>query len=230
MKIDKTRFLLLTGAIATATLLGVGAAGCSSTDAPGDPPTDTDGGTTPETDSGDTTPETDGGDGDGNGNDASTPTDAGTDAADETPACLDEDTGPAPDCEGGPALAANCADACIQLTRASSNRFLKNSVGREVVDCLAQLTTCHEESGDLTEEALDCQREAVAKACVTTAEKDTCSALVAVCGTAKLTQAQCEQTVGASNDYDFAGCITEGSSSADYCISDAKGCVLESLR
>lgn len=221
MKIDKSRFLLLTGAIAAATMVSLGTAGCVITTADDKASkTDNDAGTTPGNDAG--AEDTDA--------DAAPPDDpdASTDPdADEPdpPACLD-DSVPAVNCFD--ALPTSCAEVCEHIV--DSDWGLKSGVLQEMVSCLGSLPSC--DDGMISDEAWACRDDAVAKACVTNNDTEICKPLVTSCATEGwenlFTQEVCEQTIAAIDENEqerFVICVTEGID--DFCTADPMYCLLQ---
>lgn len=225
MKIDKSRFLLLTGAIAAATMVSVGAAGCVITTNDKDSTEDTDGGTTPGPDAG---LDDDADAASPDDPDASPDADASTDPdADEPdpPACLD-DSAPAVNCFD--ALPTSCAEVCEYIV--DSDWGLKSGVLQEMVSCLGSLPSC--DDGIVSDEAWACRDDAVAKACVTNNDKEICEPLVTSCATEGwenlFTQEVCEQTIAAIDENEqerFVICVTEGID--DFCTADPMYCLLQ---
>lgn len=231
MKIDKYRFFLLTGAIAAATMVSVGAAGCVITTSDKDSSKDKDSDTFVEGDAGvdndaalPTDEETDDSDASTDPDpDASTDPDAPVDP--DPPACLAE-AGPDPECYlelDGP-----CAEACSSMTW---DRELKSGIANEMVDCLRTIPHCIDEGGDVTPEAWACRDEAISKACRGENEADICKPLVANCAAVgwedTFTQEACERTVAAISEDaldDFIYCVTEGLS--NYCTYEPDWCFL----
>ncbi len=165
MKIDRTRFLLLSTSLAAATAAAVlSTTGCQNTT------TDTDAGTTAENDSG-TTPTSDSG---------ATSDDAGDAAA----ACLGNDPAKGPYCgpsgEGGDPDAgeadAGPAPKCPAGCSSFSNYF-KSEVAKGLNDCLEAAPTC---------EGLEssCVDKVLAQACTDQGAVDFCTGLAATCGDA----------------------------------------------
>lgn len=206
MKIDKARFLLLTGTLSAAAVAGAAAmGGCTvvsnSTDG------GTDSGTT--TDSGSTDGSTDGSSSTDGGADGST--DGGADAA----ACLD-DNGPA---------AADCSDAggctCADPTTRAG---FKKGVLAAIADCQLKLPTCEGNAA-----ADQCEKDAVARACDDPTATTFCQPLVAGCANGvgqKITQQDCEKVVRALTAAGRAtveSCVTEGV--AGNCSTDSLLCV-----
>lgn len=219
MKIDKSRFLALTGAIAAATMVSVGAAGCviKTADDKESPADNKDAGNTPEADAG---PEDDADA--GPKEDASTDSDGSTDA--ETPACLD-DTGPEANCE---VLPTSCAEACENMLFVDWG--LKNGVMLDMIDCLTGLPTCVDEDGGPSKAAWECRDEAAKKACVTDSDKALCETLVDNCwevSAGMFSEEFCEITAGAIREdlhENLVDCVTEGVDG--YCTPDPMWCLL----
>jgi hypothetical protein len=215
MKIDRSRFLLLTGALSAATLgVVAGGAGCGTT-------TDAKGGAG-TTDSGAT-------------DDAATSDGSADASADAATACLG-DTAPEVATDGGDAgdcAATSCATAC---TSYATN--FKPGIAAAASACLLTLPTC--ESADLT----PCLDPALAKACTDATATTLCAQLVTGCngdagsdagatdagdaGTTAATfnQASCEALVNglsATGRTAFTSCITEGT--PGNCTADPTFCL-----
>jgi hypothetical protein len=206
MKVDRTRFLLLTTALSAATAVGAMATGCSITN------TTTDAGTTPGT--------TDGG----------VDTDATADAAyvdggdgGDGGACLG-DEGLPPSCA---TASASCATVCADV---ATN--YKNAVGRAIVDCLLALPTCESALNDRAA----CFQAALGRACSDTTAATECTPIVAACdvdggavgdgGTSVIAQTECVDLLtglNATGRATFTTCTQEigpgtCSSTANLCI------------
>jgi hypothetical protein len=231
MKIDKTRFILLTSTLAaSAAVAVVSTSGCTST------ATQTDGGTQ-TTDSG-----TDG-----------TTSDSSTDSGDSGGQCLD-DTGNAPFCgptgeggdpdagddagDGGTADAGPNSPTCrYECNQASEN--LKKGVANAVNDCLNK----DKDEATCIERTKACVAEGLAKACDDATAKTYCTSLVAQCkGDAgeddagddagsstqtPFTQQACEALVkalSAKGRENFTSCVTEGGTA---CIGRPGDCLDE---
>ncbi len=153
MKVDKTRFLLLTGALAAATVVGVGTtSGCTTTS------TSTDGGTT-----GDSGPGTDSGGDDGSTGDSG--------------ACLgDTASTPAPDAEGGGGIDCSANGCDLQCASASAN--FRAGVAEEIQKCLLKLSACEDNAAGIN----GCIEDAVGKACTDSSATTFCTPLVTACG------------------------------------------------
>ena len=193
MKIDKTRFLLLTTSIAaTAAAAIVSTTGCSSTTTKTDAGSSS--GSTP-TDSGTT-------DEDATTTDGGTDTDATADGG----ACL-ANTGAAPMCgpagEGEDAGGfAKCATECDTV---SAN--FKTDVAKSISDCMDLAPTCEGA-------AEGCVAKAIAKACDDPDAVTFCTAAVASCtdAGATITQADCETLVrgmSVQGRTDLQSCVDE---------------------
>lgn len=213
MKIDKSRFLVLTTSLAAASAAAlIAIPGCSTTQ------TSTDAGTQPANDSG--------GSGDVTTNDSG----GGDTGTDSGPTCLG-DKGPAPVCfatpvgegdggldaddAGGDAgVDAKCAYECDRVSM-----YFKKDVAKAVNDCLDTAPTC--EGG-----VPDCVDKALPKVCDDSTAKDFCTPLVQGCqvdggdaATTPLTQAACEAIAKALT--------TEGRTAFTVCVSDeGLGCDL----
>jgi hypothetical protein len=202
MKVDRTRFLLLTGMLSSAALSVVATGtGCSSKTEAKDagPATQT----TPE----------DSGSADGG------TVDSGGHTSDAAPACLDDTTAPA-GADAGDCAATSCAATCAKF----SSSF-KAGVAHAIGQCLLLLPTCE---GDPT----SCVDEVLGKACQDPQATTICTPLVTACaptgdaGAPALTQAGCEALINGLNDTgqeSFISCITEGT--AGHCTSDPGYCV-----
>ncbi len=208
MKVDRTRFLLLTGTISTATALAMaGASGCtvvSKSDG-------SDASTTPATtdDGGSTTPSAN--DGGGAKGDAGTTSD-----------CLGSggDDGGALDCS---ALAANGCDIACE---GYATNF-KPEVAKAIADCLLLLPSCE---GDF--DAMQaCTTAALAKACDDATAKTFCAPIASACGkndggAADIDSSTCEALAkGLSTEGrgSFLSCVDEGT--PGYCTPDSSYCL-----
>lgn len=209
MKVDRARFLLLTGAIGAATALALtGASGCTVVQKT----SGSDGGgstSNPETDSGSST--TDGGG-------TTVKDDAGTTTSD----CLgsgSSDAG-ALDCS---TLAANGCD--VYCDTYATN--FKPAIAKAIADCLVKLPTC--EGGMDAMKA--CTDAALAKACDDPSAKTFCTPVASECakndaGAEGLTQSSCEGLAKGLSEQgrtDFLSCIDEGS--PGYCTYASAFCV-----
>jgi hypothetical protein len=210
MKVDRSRFLLLTGVLSAATLGVVGTGtGCSVTSSA------TDGGAATADDGGTA--------------DSATTVDAGGDAtpsADAAPACLG-DTAPATDPDAGDG--GDCASTGCAATCAAFATNFRAGVVKAIGQCLLTLPTCE---GDPT----SCVDEALGKACHDPAATTICAPLVSACASAVgdagpvLTQSACEALINGLNptgQATFTSCITEGTpgnctTDPGYCLSTIK--------
>lgn len=205
MQIDRSRFLVLTGALAAASLGAVaGASGCTIVTNNG---TDA---STPGPDG--STPGTDGsaaGDGSTNG-----------DSAADASTCLGDDKVLNPSCASlaGDGGVNNCVqDPNIgQPACADFQAGLRNGVAREAVQCLVTLPTCE---GLATDPVADCAIKAMKKSCPTTEAAALCKKAVADCAAASITpdvsEAECTSIasgLNAAGRQAFTDCATEGCS------------------
>ena len=197
MKIDRSRFLFLTGtlAAASAVALAASAAGCSKAD----PATTDDAATSP---------------------DGSASTDAGTtDASDassasdgDAAACLANGAQPL-DCDvnadGGP--------PCGTVKCQSAARYFKTDVAAKVLDCLDMAPTCEGPSV-----AVPCVMEAVAAACDDPTAAPYCASLAVGCADAgdagAISQAECVSVV--------SGMSAAGRTLLTDCVTNAQDCEL----
>lgn len=220
MKIDRSRFLMLTGALSAATALGAGAvAGCSSTAA---------------TDKADasTTTTTDGGSSDG----ATEPADAGVDTG--SVSCLDDRAdGGDPDAGDSGLDCAGNADAYCQMACTNAFTNLKAGVAFEAAECVLKLPTCE---GTTTDVVGDCFEKAGAKACADPTSPPFCQSIFDGCADAGAdpdagdagdggvwNKATCVALVNALNDTGraaFQSCMVEGNGCIDpmVCVNAAK--------
>jgi hypothetical protein len=205
MKVDRSRFLLLTGALSAATLVVGMGTGCSVKSA--------------ATDAGAATPD------DGGTTDSASTVDAGGDAtptADAAPACLG-DTAPAtgPDAgDGGDCASTGCTTTCVAL--AANYRA---GVAKAIGECLLTLPMCESDT-------TPCVDAALGKACPDPAAATICAPLVSACASAVgdagpvLSQSTCETVINGLNPTGratFTSCITEGA--AGNCTSDPGYCL-----
>lgn len=229
MKIDKTRFLMLTGAIATATMVGITAVGCSSGDDSVDDPMDLNGDPTPGDDAGLTDPDatadpdasngdpTDDPDGstddpDGSTDDPDGSTELPDDSGSTEPTCLD-DVGPTSTCASLPDSL--CRDSCNHVFDASFQ--YKNEVSAEIIECFSDLPTCFDEgSRPADHDIRACIQGASAKGCLSEQAKSLCDspAMNACASTFDwFTKELCETTLAGMREgehHDFISCVTEG--------------------
>jgi hypothetical protein len=210
MKIDRSRFLMLTGALSAATALGAAAiGGCSSSSTTVAPDA-----SVPPTDSGVTT--------DGGGTtDAS---DAGTDSG----ACLG-DTAPADagDAGDGGLDCTAAADTACQAGCEAALANLRAGIAFAAADCILKLPSCE---GAATDVIGACIEAAAGKACADSTAATYCQDVFAACTDAGapvdagdaggFTQADCEKAAVALNQTGrdtFMSCMVEsgGSGCAD---------------
>jgi hypothetical protein len=203
MKIDKTRFLFLTGALSAAAVAGMSVtSGCTVTS------TSTDGGADSSTTTPDSSTGTDGSASTDGSTDGSSSTDGGADAA----ACLD-DTG----------SVADCADAG-SCTCSTESGLFKKGVANAIAECQLKLPTCEGDPASAT-----CIRDAITRACDDATATAFCAPLVADCANGagqKITQADCEKLVkslSAAGRAQVTTCVTEGV--ANNCGTDSLLCV-----
>jgi hypothetical protein len=205
MKVDRTRFLLLTTALSAATVVGAMATGCSITNTN----TTADGGVSPVT-----------------GNDAGD-TDATADAGyvdgGDSGACLAND-GLAPTCEGA---SLSCSPICVGV---ATN--YKSAVGRAIVDCLLALPTCESAQNEIAacfQSALGraCPDSTATTECTPlVAACDADGGTVGDGGTSVIAQTECVDLVtglNATGRTTFTTCVTEGT--VGYCSSSASLCI-----
>jgi len=181
MKVDRTRFLLLTGALSAA-VVGAAGSACTIKDQRSGDPTPTPG----DVDSGGS-----GSDGDSGSNGSS------TDASDAA-ACLGDD-GVAPTCEGGDA-AVDCATLC-----ATNQARFKKGFSREVASCLLSLPTCEGNPA-----VADCFQSAATKLCDDPTVVAYCAPLIcdeAGVGVQKSTCELSAKALGATGRTELADCI-----------------------
>lgn len=210
MKIDRTRFLVLTGALAAAAA-AAGAPGCTQSSAKAD------GGTTTVPEAGD--------------DDAGTPSsDASGDVAREAGACLGDTPAETRECtelggmdDAGVPLDGSVGDAgetCIQSISGQTacddlKLYTTGAVARDAIQCLLTLPTC-EGLGTTT----TCAMAALRKACPDPAAATLCQQILGECAEAGAdagtTQAECEQLV--------SGLSTEGRQRLVQCTSEGGAC------
>lgn len=189
MKIDKSRFLLLTTSLAAtaAAALVVSTSACNTTTTE----TDAGGNNTPGTDAGNNH------NGDSSTADGSTKTDAG-DAGDGAVACLGTD-GTAPLCEevdGGAdsGAAAKCSFECTNVSK-----LLKAGVAAAISSCMDTTVADPTVEGACSNALAPCVEGAVAKACDDDTAAAYCTTTLQACGDASAvpTQAECVSVVKA---------------------------------
>lgn len=220
MKIDKSKFLVLTSVLAAGTAAAALAApGCSSTSNG-----TTDGGASVDGSSGgggdgggDGSATTDGGGGDGGGGDGGE--------------CLGDDKVLNPTCAsflgdgGADAAAGTCITAVEgQAACTSFQANLRNGVAREAVKCLNLAPTCEAVPDPVT----GCFDQAAAKACADPEAATFCTAQLAKCTAGSIGQADCVKymnaltsagrTKFATNCADEAGCAFGNLDSVKACI------------
>ncbi len=202
MKIDRTRFLLLTTTLAAATAAALATnTGCTST-------SDTDAGVS-DSDSG-------AGTGDG-GTSADTGSKTDTDASDGAAACLGGADGTfacGPVGEGDDAGVVKCQTQC----EAAVAKF-KSGVAKDINDCLNSSPAC--EGADVT-----CTNQAIALACPDTTATTFCTGLAPKCADASsgFTQTTCAEVVSALSQPGrtiFTTCVDEGND-CGVCLNLAK--------
>ncbi len=214
MKIDRTRFLFLTGAMA--------AAACTINS------TATDGGTTtpPATDAGHT----------GDATVADSATDAATDDASEDPADaltkadVAADTGPTCDdsvgtagacglyADGGADTGIDGGNMCLDSVSCHNvTTLLKPRVAQKAIECIVGLPTCE---GDFT----PCFQAAFDNACPDTSGAAACATITAACGDASAGDAGLATACGkisngltAAGRTKFVACMTESCSDIAFC-------------
>jgi hypothetical protein len=221
MQIDRTRFLLLTGAL-TAAALGA-SQGCTQKtnvvpDGGAAAPADTDAA-------------------DAASDDVVTD-DARTDGSSDGGACLGDTPAEARACtdlggldDAGMPLDASSdgGETCIQSLSGQSacenqKLLMKGAVAREAIACLLTLPTCE----GVTPEATRCAMDALKKACPDPAAKALCQQILAACGDAGadagVTEAECEAFAnGLSREGRdrLLTCTTEGGA----CFNDVASCI-----
>lgn len=203
MKVDRAKFLLLTGTIGAATALAMTAAsGCTvvqKSGADGGPVEEPPDATASATDA------------------APAETDAGGDAG----ACLGGESGDAGavDCSG---LATNGCDVTCERWAPA----FKPAVAKAMADCLLTLPSCEGSMDAVTA----CADAALAKACDDPSAKAYCTPIASACGGSDagepVTQASCEglaKGLSAEGRSTFLSCVTEGT--PGYCTADSSYCV-----
>jgi hypothetical protein len=219
MKVDRSKFLLVVGALSAATGVVVASASCATTSSS----SKNDAGTSSNVDSGDDDFDS-GSLGDSGG-------DAGNACLGDLPdASVADDAGDA--ATGCAALTGSgCASACDSVAAS-----FKSGLAEDVRTCLVPAPTC--EGGAAASPVASCVEKAVAKACPDTTATSTCTPLVAGCpaddggadGGIVFNQATCEQVVRSLNQSGrdtFTSCITEGISG--HCTADPSFCVQVAL-
>ncbi len=207
MQIDRSRFLVLTGALATASLGAVaGASGCTIVTNNGTDASVTSDGSTPQNDGATT-------------GDGSTTGDGAADAS----TCLGDDKLLNPSCASlaGDGGVTNCVqDPNIgQPACADFQVGFRNGVAREAVQCLVTLPTCE---GLATDPVADCAIKAMKKSCPTAEAATLCKKAVTDCAAASITptvsEAECTAIasgLNAAGRQAFTDCVTEGCSLTD---------------
>lgn len=221
MKIDKSKFLVLTSVLAAGTAAAALAApGCSST-ANGT----SDGGASVDGSSG--------GGGDGGGGDGSTTGDGGGggDGGGDAGECLGDDKVLNPSCAsflgdgGADAAAGTCVTTATgQAACSSFQANLRNGVAREAVKCLNVAPTCEA----VPDPVVGCFDQAAAKACPDATAATFCTAQLAKCTAGSIGQADCVKYMTAltssgrdkfaANCADEAGCAFGNLDSVKACI------------
>jgi len=198
MKVDRSRFLLLTTALAAASAVGVMATGCTVT----------------STDKGTTTP-TPGVD----GSTADTGTDAYVADGGDGGACLD-DTGGAASCTG---ISTSCAAACEPYLA-----NYKSGVARDIISCLNSLPTCEgtgaeTQIANCVQLALakTCDDPSATTFCTPMAES--CGADGGTTGLELTACVGVAKGLNATGRAAFTTCVTEGT--AGYCATAPSVCV-----
>lgn len=197
MKIERTKFLMLTGAISAAAVVGATAAGCTiqTTDVNNPPPTpdaspeDEDAGVVVDDDAGD--------------------------ASDAGPACLDDD-GDAPDCAPADA-AVDCTSTCEYY-----NGLFKKGVARDIAECMLTFPSC--EGNDAV---AACVEQASQKACDDATTVDYCAPISCTdpASTSGFSTEQCgtlAKTLNATGRAQLADCVTNAGGpceeGAEFCL------------
>jgi len=229
MNVDRTKFLLLTGAIAAATVVAAGA-GCNTvTENSNDAGNGTDTGI--ESDSG----------GDSS-SDASTDADGGTACLDDTlPSTEGGDAGVDADVDAdtdaaaiGPCGAADPANGCANVCGGDINPHFKAGVAAAIDKCLLTIPQCETASVEME----GCIEDALDLACPDTTADTFCTPLVSACDAASdagdadggvdklFTQKNCVKIAQGLNQAGrdaFQICINEGV--AGSCTLDPDFCV-----
>ena len=219
MKVDRSKFLLVVGAISAATGVGLASTSCSSSSS------------TSKNDAGSSSGTDSGGDDDSGGgsvnNDAG---DAGNNAClgDLPDASTSGDAGDAGDAATG--CAALTGPGCSTACDDAELRF-KSAIAEDIRVCLMPAPAC-----EGTTHAADCIKASAAKACPDSTATSTCKDLVAGCtddsgvdSGVVFDQATCEKLVrplSESGRQSFVTCVTEGiagncSSALSFCIDSA---------
>ncbi len=220
MKIDKSKFLVLTSVLAAGTAAAAMSTGACTTTT-NNP---TDGGTSSvDGSSGGTDGSSGGTDGSSGGGDGA------TDGGDDGSACLGDDKVLNPSCssflEAGTDAGGSCLtsldgqDACT-----SFQANLRNGVAREAVNCLKIAPTCEA----LPDPVGGCLDQAAAKACPDTAVDALCTAELAKCTAGAITKADCVKYMTAltpaartkftTNCADEVGCSLSNADAVKSCI------------
>jgi hypothetical protein len=223
MKVNRTRFLLLTAALAGGVGVGVGA-GCTVNDTTNN---GTDGGTQGDATGGDDSATGDSATGDSATGDSAT--DGGTEAA-----TCDDTTGSAPDCaalvnsasdggvnDGGTSCATNAAFATVCAAWVAN---LKSKVATNAANCAVALPSCESGAGLDT-----CLSAALNMSCADPTADAVCMSISATCADAGVTDAgisttQCDTYVSGLNPTGrtaLQACFTEGMCASDFgtCIA-----------
>lgn len=206
MKVDRSRFLLLTTALSAATAVAI-TAGCTvkSSD------NGSSGTTTPPTEAGspyDSSPDAYATDGD---------TDGGS--------CLD-DTGSAPDCT------AQTGTACTTVCQHYLPNY-KKGVARSIADCLKLLPSCEGADNAIlacvqTALGAACQDPTAEGYCGPLADACNSDAGTDAGAASPLEKQDCVDLANGLNSTGraaFTTCITEGMTTAGYCTSDPTSCI-----
>ncbi len=212
MKIDRSKFITITGALAAASGITAFSA-CTIVS--------TSGGNPDAASPSDSATNPDGPLGDGETPDGSS--EAGADAGVDSPAgCLGDDKVLNPSCSSFAADGGD-AGACIrgqegQSACASYQTNMRNGVARAAILCLAVAPTCEGTVDAITR----CGLEALSRACPDPAAQAFCQKEIAACAAAgttpAVTQKQCEQYASGLNDKGraaFTSCATEGCALVD---------------
>jgi hypothetical protein len=187
MKIDKSKFLVLTGVLAagTAGAAMMNACTVTSTNNAGDGGTSSVDGSSGGTD------------GSSGGTDGSTSDAAGDGGGDAAATCLGDDKVLNPSCSSFLDAGTDGGSGCIQSANGqstcnSAQSALKNGVARDVIQCLSAAPAC--EGGATPDVANDCVIAALGKACPDADTDAFCTDQLAKCTAgASLTKAQCMQ-------------------------------------
>lgn len=205
MKLDKSRFLAITGLLAAAS--GVAAvSACTITSVTGD----VDGGNTTT----DASTTTDGAVVDPPVGDASPDSTTTTDAADSAPSCLGDDKVQNPSCDSFADASTNCAGQAGTLYCNDVQAKFRNGVARGIMECLKLAPTCEAIPDPITKCTLDTLDKACPDLAATAAP---CQAAAKTCTdlgvTPDIDQAKCQQYLAGlspAGRTEFTSCAAEG--------------------